>query len=65
MDSINTSSYMAASSLAGKSFRNTHFTAIFLPVARCVPRQTVANDPDLSYIGHRYKCDICISSSVE
>lgn len=29
--------------------RRTHLMATFLPVCRCVPRQTVANDPDLSY----------------
>lgn len=28
--------------------RRTHLTAIFLPVARWVPRQTVAKEPDLS-----------------
>ena len=48
MDNISTSSYMAASSPGGRSFRKTHLIATFFPVARCVPRHTVANDPDLS-----------------
>jgi len=39
---------MAASSPGGKSLRSTHLMATFFPVARCVPRHTVANDPDLS-----------------
>lgn len=47
---MSTSSYMDASSLGGRSLRRTHLTAIFLPVARCVPRQTVAKEPDFSYI---------------
>mmetsp|Transcript_14436 Transcript_14436/g.31073 ORF Transcript_14436/g.31073 Transcript_14436/m.31073 type:complete len:265 (+) Transcript_14436:1050-1844(+) len=45
---IDTSSYMAASSLGGISLRRTHLIATFLPVALCVPLQTVAKDPDLS-----------------
>ena len=41
---------MAASSCGGNSSRRTHFTAILLPVARCVPRHTVAKEPDFSFI---------------
>ena len=40
--------YMAASSDGGRSLRRTHLIATFRPVARCVPRHTVAKEPDFS-----------------
>lgn len=46
---IATSSKMAASSVGGRSFRRTHLMATFFPLARCVPRHTVANEPDFSW----------------